>query len=73
MRGQPTDTLPGSGSEAGAGAEAIRPEAGPDLAHHGDAEVGPGLVDLAVNVRRDAMPDWLADPITAALGDLAAY
>ncbi|MCL7456808.1 Rv2231c family pyridoxal phosphate-dependent protein CobC [Micromonospora sp. MSM11] len=88
MRGQPTDTLPASGPEAGPGpgpgpgpeaeaagpgAEAIRPEAGPDLAHHGDAEVGPGLVDLAVNVRRDAMPDWLADPITAALGDLAAY
>ncbi|MFI5836883.1 Rv2231c family pyridoxal phosphate-dependent protein CobC [Micromonospora sp. NPDC051300] len=45
----------------------------PDLGHHGDAEVTPGLVDLAVNVRRAAMPDWLADPITAALGDLAAY
>ncbi|OON29231.1 aminotransferase [Micromonospora sp. Rc5] len=46
---------------------------GPDLGHHGDAEVGDGLVDLAVNVRRAPMPDWLADPITAALGELAAY
>ncbi|RKN42108.1 Rv2231c family pyridoxal phosphate-dependent protein CobC [Micromonospora endolithica] len=45
----------------------------PDLTHHGDAEVGDGLVDLAVNVRRAPMPDWLADPVTAALGDLAGY
>ncbi|MEV0427541.1 Rv2231c family pyridoxal phosphate-dependent protein CobC [Micromonospora sp. NPDC050495] len=45
----------------------------PDLGHHGDAEVTPGLVDLAVNVRRAPMPDWLADPLVAALGGLAAY
>ncbi|MEU2613818.1 Rv2231c family pyridoxal phosphate-dependent protein CobC [Micromonospora sp. NPDC007271] len=45
----------------------------PDLGHHGDAEATPGLVDLAVNVRRAPMPDWLADPLTAALGGLAAY
>ncbi|MGW4465791.1 Rv2231c family pyridoxal phosphate-dependent protein CobC [Micromonospora sp. NPDC004704] len=44
-----------------------------DLGHHGDAEVVPGLVDLAVNVRRAPMPDWLADPVTASLGDLASY
>ncbi|MGA5304448.1 Rv2231c family pyridoxal phosphate-dependent protein CobC [Nucisporomicrobium flavum] len=44
-----------------------------DLHHHGDAEVGPGLVDLAVNVRRQPMPSWLAEPIAAALADLAAY
>ncbi|MEV4642890.1 Rv2231c family pyridoxal phosphate-dependent protein CobC [Actinoplanes sp. NPDC049548] len=44
-----------------------------DLHHHGDAEVAPGLVDLAVNVRRQPMPAWLADPIAATLGDLAAY
>ena len=49
------------------------PAAEPDLTHHGDAEVGAGLVDLAVNVRRAPMPDWLAEPITAALTDLAAY
>ncbi|MGK5676208.1 Rv2231c family pyridoxal phosphate-dependent protein CobC [Micromonospora sp. URMC 106] len=94
MRGQPTETLPGAGTEpepagtepepadprpdpaterdpAGTGPDPVRDE--PDLTHHGDAEVGEGLVDLAVNVRRDAMPDWLADPVTAALGDLAAY
>ncbi|MEV6299793.1 Rv2231c family pyridoxal phosphate-dependent protein CobC [Actinoplanes sp. NPDC051861] len=44
-----------------------------DLGHHGDVEVGAGLVDLAVNVRRQAMPDWLAGPITASLSTLAAY
>lgn len=45
----------------------------PDLAHHGDAEVGTGLVDLAVNVRRAPLPAWLADPIAATLTDLARY
>ena len=44
-----------------------------DLHHHGDAEVAPDLVDLAVNVRRQPMPAWLAEPITAALTQLAAY
>ena len=34
-----------------------------DLHHHGDAEVAPGLVDLAVNVRRQPMPAWLDEPI----------
>ncbi len=44
-----------------------------NLAHHGDAEVGPGLVDLAVNVRTDPMPAWLAEPIARSMGDLARY
>jgi histidinol-phosphate aminotransferase len=44
-----------------------------DLHHHGDAEVAPGLVDLAVNVRRQPMPPWLAGPIAATLTELAAY
>ncbi len=44
-----------------------------ELGHHGDAEVAPGLVDLAVNVRRDPMPDWLSGPILASLSGLAAY
>jgi histidinol-phosphate aminotransferase len=46
---------------------------GPNLGHHGDAEVAPGLVDLAVNVRRAAMPDWLRTPIVASLHELASY
>ncbi|MEU5906130.1 Rv2231c family pyridoxal phosphate-dependent protein CobC [Micromonospora sp. NPDC047467] len=45
----------------------------PDLTHHGDAEVGAGLIDLAVNVRQASPPDWLADPIAATLTDLARY
>ena len=44
-----------------------------DLAHHGDAEVAPGLVDLAVNVRAGTPPQWLADRLVASLTDLAAY
>jgi histidinol-phosphate aminotransferase len=42
-----------------------------DLLHHGDADLVPGLVDLAVNVRPGGTPDWLAAHIRAA--DLAAY
>ncbi|GAA4798045.1 Rv2231c family pyridoxal phosphate-dependent protein CobC [Streptomyces ziwulingensis] len=49
---------------------------GPDLRHHGDAEVrdaGGDLVDLAVNVRADTPPGWLRDRLAASLGSLAAY
>ena len=45
----------------------------PDLRHHGDREVGPGLVDLAVNVRVARPPRWLLDRIAATLPELAAY
>ncbi|MDR6323133.1 Rv2231c family pyridoxal phosphate-dependent protein CobC [Actinoplanes couchii] len=44
-----------------------------DLDHHGDAEVGAGLIDLAVNVRHQPMPDWLSAPITESMATLAAY
>jgi histidinol-phosphate aminotransferase len=42
-----------------------------DLSHHGDADIVPGLVDLAVNVRAGGTPGWLAARVRAA--DLAAY
>ncbi len=42
-----------------------------DLAHHGDADLVPGLVDLAVNVRSAGTPAWLAARVREA--DLAAY
>jgi histidinol-phosphate aminotransferase len=43
------------------------------LRFHGDAELAPGLVDLAVNVRPEPHPPWLAAPVRAALDDLARY
>ncbi|MDM4720414.1 Rv2231c family pyridoxal phosphate-dependent protein CobC [Micromonospora sp. WMMA1363] len=82
MCAQPIEACPGAirtrpGAPAGppgrAPATGGHATAEPDLRHHGDAEATPGLVDLAVNVRRAPMPDWLAAPITAALDDLAAY
>jgi histidinol-phosphate aminotransferase len=42
-----------------------------DLRHHGDAEIAPGLVDLAVNVR--ATPVWLKERLRDAVDRLAAY
>ncbi|RKN18154.1 threonine-phosphate decarboxylase [Micromonospora musae] len=86
MRGQPSGTLSGveenprADEPAGQDVPVARtshfaatshPE--PDLGHHGDAEVGEGLVDLAVNVRRAPLPQWLAGPITDSLADLARY
>ncbi|WP_433164272.1 Rv2231c family pyridoxal phosphate-dependent protein CobC [Kribbella sp. CA-247076] len=44
-----------------------------ELDHHGDLEVGGGLVDLAVNVRAGTPPAWLIEEITSSLTDLAAY
>ncbi|GLZ07733.1 aminotransferase [Actinomadura sp. NBRC 104412] len=44
-----------------------------DLRHHGDAEVGDGLRDHAVNVRAGTPPAWLAERLRATMSDLAAY
>lgn len=44
-----------------------------DLHHHGDADVAPGLVDLAVNVRSGTPPPWLSRRLHAALADVSAY
>ncbi|SCG65288.1 L-threonine O-3-phosphate decarboxylase [Micromonospora halophytica] len=77
MRGQLIGAEPTAGGEPAPGPPARGPDRmpgdEPDLGHHGDVEATPGLVDLAVNVRRDEMPDWLADPLTASLADLTAY
>jgi histidinol-phosphate aminotransferase len=45
----------------------------PDLRHHGDAELAPGLVDLAVNVRAHTPPAWLRAVLHAAVDASAAY
>jgi histidinol-phosphate aminotransferase len=47
--------------------------ASPDLDHHGDAELAPGLTDLAVNVRAGTPPPWLRQVLAASLTDVAAY
>lgn len=44
-----------------------------DLRHHGDAELGPDLLDLAVNVAADPLPDWLADALRDASANLRDY
>jgi histidinol-phosphate aminotransferase len=44
-----------------------------DLGHHGDREVGGGLVDLAVNVRLPVPPAWLRAELARRLDGLAAY
>ena len=43
------------------------------LDYHGDAELAPGLVDLAVNVRLREPPPWLRSELAATLTQLAAY
>ncbi|WP_158603040.1 Rv2231c family pyridoxal phosphate-dependent protein CobC [Jiangella rhizosphaerae] len=48
------------------------PVADPLLREHGDTQVPPGAVDLAVNVQ-PGPPPWLADRLAAAVRDLAAY
>ncbi|XIG77740.1 threonine-phosphate decarboxylase [Streptomyces sp. SGAir0957] len=60
----------------GAPAAAAGGASGPDLRHHGDAEVrddGEKLIDLAVNVRTGTPPPWLREHIAASLEGLAAY
>ncbi len=44
-----------------------------DLGHHGDRDIADGLVDLAVNVRVTAPPNWLAQVIVDSLAGIAAY
>jgi histidinol-phosphate aminotransferase len=44
-----------------------------DLRHHGDTEVAPGLVDLAVNVRAGTPPDWLREVLHEAVDASAGY
>ncbi len=43
-----------------------------DLDHHGDRDIAPGLVDLAVNVRPARTPPWLVEAVTDD-ADWAAY
>jgi cobyrinic acid a,c-diamide synthase len=49
------------------------PFADDPLRHHGDAEVGEGLVDFAVNVFDGARPTWLDEALRASLDDVGSY
>ncbi len=49
------------------------PVTGPGLRHHGDADVGPGLLDFAVNVRSSVPPPWLRERLVAAIDRLGPY
>ncbi|MFT4297159.1 MAG: cobyrinate a,c-diamide synthase [Micropruina sp.] len=46
---------------------------GIDLHHHGDRELAPGLVDLAVNVLLPEPPGWLASAIARGTRRLGSY
>ncbi|VXC50631.1 cobyrinate a,c-diamide synthase [Nocardioides sp. AX2bis] len=43
------------------------------LRHHGDAETGDGLVDLAVNVHPGPPPGWLTQALVASLDEVGSY
>lgn len=45
----------------------------PELRFHGDRELAPGLIDLAVNVRLAEPPAWLAAQLSASLRRISAY
>ncbi|MFV0462993.1 MAG: cobyrinate a,c-diamide synthase [Nostocoides sp.] len=62
---QPAPIRAGYGPPAGDLAEPLR--------HHGDAELGPGLLDLAVNVYPGPRPHWLEAALAASLAWAAAY
>jgi cobyrinic acid a,c-diamide synthase len=49
------------------------PVDGIDLQHHGDHDLAPGLVDLAVNVMLPGPPAWLADRIVPTVDTLGSY
>jgi histidinol-phosphate aminotransferase len=68
-------TLPAQDDTAPRSGDDTAPRAGDDavLRFHGDRELAAGLIDLAVNVRSDPMPAWLAQPVVATLTDLARY
>ncbi|MGW4370150.1 Rv2231c family pyridoxal phosphate-dependent protein CobC [Nocardia takedensis] len=43
------------------------------LRHHGDVEVGAGMLDFAVNVQGDGPPAWLRARLAACLDSLGRY
>ncbi len=64
---RPRNEVASRGAPAGPQVDGI------DLHHHGDHDVAPGLVDLAVNVMLPGPPSWLADVIGRTISGLGAY
>ncbi len=52
---------------------ASKPHLPDPLRHHGDREVGEGLVDFAVNVYDGPRPVWLEDALRASLDEVGRY
>lgn len=48
-------------------------DSGADLAHHGDVEATPGMLDFAVNVHAQEPPPFLASVLRDAVADLGRY
>nr|WP_098462251.1 cobyrinate a,c-diamide synthase [Propionicimonas paludicola] len=46
---------------------------GIDLQHHGDHDLAPGLIDLAVNVMLPGPPEWLAEVLAGSMTGLGSY
>lgn len=65
--------LSGFGPNSAPDSVQILTNIGSPLRHHGDAEVGDGLVDFAVNVYDGPRPAWLDEALRAALDDVGAY
>ncbi|MFV0451437.1 MAG: cobyrinate a,c-diamide synthase [Propioniciclava sp.] len=63
----------GGGQRRTPGAAASAPFDGIDLHHHGDHDVAPGLVDLAVNVMLPGPPAWLAATLGRTIHSLGSY
>jgi histidinol-phosphate/aromatic aminotransferase/cobyric acid decarboxylase-like protein len=64
---------PVAAATSGPGPTSAGEESGTDLRHHGDAELSPGLLDLAVNVRAGTPPPWLRTVLHEALDASAGY
>ncbi|PZF80949.1 threonine-phosphate decarboxylase [Jiangella anatolica] len=68
----PAGGVAGSAPSAGSVTATSSPAVDPLLREHGDTQVPPGAVDLAVNVQ-PGPPTWLAERLAAAVPDLAGY
>ncbi|WP_244927986.1 cobyrinate a,c-diamide synthase [Nocardioides sp. W7] len=69
------DPVPTAAVTAPSSVGESRPDPTPTepLHHHGDREVGPGLLDFAVNVHPEPRPAWLESALAAGIRDSVSY